>query len=477
MARASSLLPMLAAAALLGACQTASVPMNTQLTGEPAGPSYRLDDLNRESGATDIIIMVSMSGGGKRSAAFAHGALMAMRDLRFRGAAGESSLLDEVDQISAVSGGTFPAAHYGLYGERSFDTFRADFLDRDIEAYIYGTFLMPWNWEWMFNPLYGTNDRMATVYDRLMFHGATFGDLARRGRPQIGIVATDISYGLPFAFLPQSFDLICSDLHGFPIARAVAASNGFPVLFSPVTLRNNRAGCPVPEPEVPRPHHGPADLRAQVLEAAQARYRDPETTRWVHLMDGGISDNLAMRSMLNAMLLLRRDAAHNASRLTAIRRILMISVDGQAAADPSWPQQRVVTSLGQILSAVSGTQIDNYNVETLLLARSEIEQLAREIAVLRCRQAPRIDGQACDDVHGGVVHIALSNYPDVAERQRLQAIRTGLTIPAEDVTTLLRAGAAMVRNSPELRRELEAMAPRPEAVARAARRRVSVQGP
>jgi hypothetical protein len=70
-------------------------------------------------------------------------------------------------------GGTFTAAHYGLHGARSFDTFRADFLDQDIEAYIYGTFLMPWNWEWMINPLSGINDRMATVYDRLMFHGAT----------------------------------------------------------------------------------------------------------------------------------------------------------------------------------------------------------------------------------------------------------------------------------------------------------------
>jgi polar amino acid transport system substrate-binding protein len=75
-----------------------------------------------------------------------------------------------------------------LYGEKSFATFPDDFLYRDIEAYVWGTFLLPWNWDWIVNPLVGTNDRMTQVYDRLMFHGATFADLHRRGRPQISAI-------------------------------------------------------------------------------------------------------------------------------------------------------------------------------------------------------------------------------------------------------------------------------------------------
>jgi len=81
---------------------------------------------------------------------------------------------------------------------------------------------------------------MTQVYDRLMFHGATFADLARRGRPQVSVNVTDINFGRPFGFLPQTFDVICSALTSVPIARAVAASNGPPVLFSPVTLRRYR---------------------------------------------------------------------------------------------------------------------------------------------------------------------------------------------------------------------------------------------
>src|SRR6201987_140319 len=94
---------------------------------------------------------------------------------------------------------------------------------------------------------------MTSVYDRVMFHGATFADLYRRGRPQVNINATDISFGTPFGFLPQTFDVICSDLPSVPVARAVAASNGFPVLFGPITLHNYRGpDGPLPSPLPPR---------------------------------------------------------------------------------------------------------------------------------------------------------------------------------------------------------------------------------
>ena len=210
--------------------------MNEPLRSAAGNTEYRLVDVNRSGGAESALVLVALSGGGKRSAAFGFGVLRGMRDIHVQPEGKDSTLLDEVDLLAGVSGGSFPAAHFGLYGEKSFETFPDEFLYPDIEAYIWGTFLLPWNWDWIFNPLVGTNDRMTQVYDRLMFHGATFADLFRHGRPQVSINATDISFGSPFGFLPQTFDVICSDLATLPIARAVAASNGFPVLFGPVTL-------------------------------------------------------------------------------------------------------------------------------------------------------------------------------------------------------------------------------------------------
>ncbi|MGC2201045.1 MAG: patatin-like phospholipase family protein [Stellaceae bacterium] len=436
---------------MLAACSSLSVPMNEPLHSASGNTEYRLLDVNRLGGAESALVLVALSGGGKRSAAFGHGVLRGMREIRVRPEGKDSALLDEVDLVAGVSGGSFPAAHFGLYGAKSFETFPDEFLYPDIEAYIWGTFVLPWNWDWIFNPLAGTNDRMTWVYDRLMFHGATYADFYRRGRPQVSINATDISFGSPFGFLPQTFDVICSDLSNLPIARAVAASNGFPVLFSPVTLRNYRGpDCPLPPPvSADAWSRAQNDLRTRALLETLYRYSDGQQSPWIHLMDGGISDNLALRVLLNNMLLLDTRVDRFPADLTAVRRILVISVDGQSAPNPNWPRQRIVSGLGQVLSAVSSTQIGAYNIETLIAVQSTVDDLVDKLRVMRCRQAPVIGGFACGDVAGRVLRVSLSDYPDPEQRARLVAIRTGLTLPREQVDALVSAGETMIGRDAE----------------------------
>jgi NTE family protein len=427
------------------------MPMNEPLRSAAGNAEYRLLDVNRSGRAESALVLVALSGGGKRSAAFAFGVLRGMADIPVRPEGTGSTLLDEVDMLSGVSGGSFPAAHFALYGRKSFDTFPDEFLYADIEAYIWGTFLLPWNWDWIFNPLTGTNDRMTWVYDKLMFHGATFADLYRHGRPQVSINATDIGFGSPFGFLPQTFDVICSDLASLPVARAVAASNGFPVLFGPVTLRNYREpNCPLPSPLPASAWEGAQnDLRRGALIENLYRYADGRQTPWIHLMDGGISDNLALRVLLNDMLLLDLNTDRFAAGLLPVRRILIISVDGQSAPNPNWPRQRVVSGLGQIISAVTSTQIGAYNLETLIAVESAVDDLVGKLRALRCRQGRVIDGYACDDVAGKVVRVSLADYPDPQTRARLVAIRTGLTLPRDQVDALVAAGETMiVRDGP-----------------------------
>ena len=132
-----------ALALLLGSCQTAFVPTNQPLPQNPQGtPVYSggyslLPMLQRPQG--EIVFIMAFSGGGKRSAAFAHGVLRGLRQIPVVEDGRTRSLLDELDYIAAVSGGSFPAMHYGLYHDKSFETFPGEFMKQDINAYVRGT--------------------------------------------------------------------------------------------------------------------------------------------------------------------------------------------------------------------------------------------------------------------------------------------------------------------------------------------------
>ena len=50
----------------------------------------------------------------------------------------ERNLLHEVDILTGVSGGSFPAAYYALHRDAMFQTFREDFLNEDLNDEIAG---------------------------------------------------------------------------------------------------------------------------------------------------------------------------------------------------------------------------------------------------------------------------------------------------------------------------------------------------
>src|SRR5258706_6264160 len=106
----------LAAAALAG-CAT---PVYNPATNEPltaATPPNMgapVDVMHENS------IMLSFSGGGLRAAAFAHGVLTALAQLK----TADGDLLDDVAMISSVSGSSLAAAHYGVYGREGLARFR-----------------------------------------------------------------------------------------------------------------------------------------------------------------------------------------------------------------------------------------------------------------------------------------------------------------------------------------------------------------
>jgi len=397
-----------------------------------------------------MLVMLAFSGGGTRAAAFAYGVLEELRDTQVVVGGRSRRLLDEVDLVSGVSGGSFVAAYYGLYGDRIFQDFEPRFLRRNIQRDLILALFNPVNWVRLLSPFFSRSDLAAAYYDRNIFNGATFADLAHGPGVEVVINATDMVRGSRFSFRQPQLDFICADLGPIQIGRAVAASAAVPGPLTPVILKSYAGTCgfkPPPWIEQARADREGSRRRlrqAQVLHS----YLDPEQ-QFVYLLDGGISDNLGVRFTLeravqegNVGQALEMAGARNA------RQILLIVVNAETEPDFERREGGPITiGLLALIRTVTGIQTRSTNFETLELVRSNFETWARDLSERRG-----------EPVEFRLVDLYFDEIPDPAERAYLNNLPTSFVLDEEAVNRLRTAGRTLLRNSPAFRDALAGMA-------------------
>jgi NTE family protein len=120
---------------LLGGC--ASRPINPPITQADPTAGYRFETRLGRVKQKESLVILAFSGGGTRAAAFSYGVLEFLRRTEVVGPQGQRvRLLDQVDVITGVSGGSFTALAYGLYGDRLFSEYEQRFLKRDVQGEI-----------------------------------------------------------------------------------------------------------------------------------------------------------------------------------------------------------------------------------------------------------------------------------------------------------------------------------------------------
>ena len=207
---------------LLGGCATRQV--NPAIAQYDPRSGHQFEGPGRWGDKQDLVIL-AFSGGGTRGAAFSYGVLEALRRIKIVTNSGRNiRLLDEVDVITGVSGGSFTALAYGLYGEKLFDDYEARFLKRNVQGELMARLLDPLNWGALSSTGWGRSELAAQLYDEILFNRATFADLYRAGGPMIAVSATDLATGSRVVFVPQKSDVMCADLGQFRLSRAAAAS-------------------------------------------------------------------------------------------------------------------------------------------------------------------------------------------------------------------------------------------------------------
>ncbi len=228
-------------------CEYVRPTLNAPLEQWKPGGGYRLSNLAPpEADNTDSLLLVtSFSGGGTRASTLAYGVLRELAGQPITWDGKHKRLLDELDVIFALSGGTFTGSYYALYGDQIFDDFEDRFLRKDWESELKSRILRsPSNWFRLWSPYFGRAHIMAELLDEALFDRKTYGDLlAKHQRPMLVIHASDMATLSRFEFNQFQFDFLCSDLSQLPIATASASSAALPLVLSPMSLKNHAGTC------------------------------------------------------------------------------------------------------------------------------------------------------------------------------------------------------------------------------------------
>lgn len=402
--------------------------------------SYRFDNLALGPGNTDeLFICLTFSGGGTRAAALAYGVLQELHDTAIPSASDgyTRSLLNEVDVVSSVSGGSFTALALKHWGNELFSgPFAERFLYHNVTAdlvvrvIVRNLFVLP-----LIFP-----DRIHIAADYVneeIFDHSTFAGF-RKQRPFVVVNATSMT-GHRFEFTQDDFDLLGSDLDTVPLGHAAMASSAYPLLLSPMRLRyyQDELSSWAIQKQLTNDHASLESPRrsewARGIVNRQSRdyALDVENHRFVYLLDGGVQDNLGMDYVLEAY---RsgpiRERLHTPEQAKRIRRLVVIAVNAATEMPDGVEQRRIAPGLLEMGSRSASIAVNSHSDRTLELARSLFDK----------------NGQGEDGLEYYLIEVNPRNVDDAERRKMLLSLPTRFDLRDSEVNAVIAAGRELLRN-------------------------------
>lgn len=446
----------------LGGCASVhNTPVN-----EPAHGSV-VDQLHlnfKEEAADndDLLIGLAFSGGGTRAAAFSFGVLSEFDRIGVPHAS--DKLLDRLDFISGVSGGSVTAAYYGLKKKAALTDFRERFLLQNAEAGLDTTLSLATMGRALGG---GINDQQGFTQwlDRNLFHGATYGQFREVGAPRVWINASDIYNRVPFVFGATAFTAICSDLTKFPLSNAVAASAAVPVAFAPIVVKAYPDTCTDPLPSwITR---SAADRNASPMlrsfASAILRYREGKVP-YIKLLDGGLVDNYGLAGFT-----ISRESSNTPygpltpQQAVKLRRSMFLVVDAKAGLSGDWVRSVDGPTGIDLVKAAIDTTIDASVGASYTAFERTMSDWQNALIKWRCglsaADRKRYGAPAnwnCRDLRFFMGRLGFDQL-DPTRAAALGNVPTRFNLPQQQVDDVIEAGRDALRINPALRDFLKSM--------------------
>jgi predicted acylesterase/phospholipase RssA len=377
----------------------------------------------------------------------------------------EKSLLDEVDCISSISGGSFTAAYYGLFGERIFQDFRGRFLEENVQGALIRKLINPVNWIRLASPYFGRIDLAGEYYDREFFEGKTFASLAEPSRrPFVILNATNMANGERFEFTQEQFNFLASDLNSYPVSRAVAASSAFPFLLSPISLKN----YPHTNFVLPRDYESGLDdydvnRRRYYWAMNRAIYTDDRRLPYLHLMDGGLADNIGLRPIEAAY---QRSSGFIRQLVNEgkIQTFVVIVVNAHTADKDEISKDESPQGLMTVASKTASIGMENYSIatiETMKELRKERVRAQKNLSACQKKldQCPGTTPlpKFAVEIDPYVIEVNFEAVKDPERREYFLSLPTSFSLTKEQVQALIEVGPKLLRESPDYQEFLQSL--------------------
>ena len=454
----------------------AHYPKNQPLAEPPTAIPYDFSRFDQPPDADETFVVLAFSGGGTRAACLSYGVLKELKNTTLPGT--DRTLLEEIDVISTVSGGSFTGAYYALFGDRIFADFETKFLKRNIQGELAGKVANPYNWFRLASPYFSRIDLAAELYDQTVFESASFDALARKAtRPFLIINATNLYQGARFEFTDPQFRYLGSDINSYPVSRAVAASSAFPFLLSPISLVNyaKPPGYEISEKDQNALEDYWNNKRTYYAVYNNFLYAEPDghtNHPYIHLMDGGLADNIGLRAIYD--LYVRADIRSKINK-GKIRRFLVIVVNSKADNPAKIDKKESPPDLVTVGFKTATLSLDNYSFETVEMFKELAAQRIQDQAALEACQ--QIINQNCSEkfkippLAGGQLKLYLADLtfdnipptspaPGIRGRDYYNELPTTFYLPGDQVDNLITVGGWLLKENPDFKRFLGEYQPR-----------------
>jgi NTE family protein len=220
------------------------------------------------------------------------------------------------------------------------------------------------------------------------------------------------------------------------------------LVLSPISLKNYAGQCGYQLPAWMSDEKRKGGIGAQRANELLS-YQEIEKRPNIHLLDGGLSDNLALRGLIEgASVMGGLESLLKSSHLKQVRKLVLLVVNAETSPDVLEYRSDHIPVISRAMRAMVDLPINRYSFDTITLVRQGVEKVRLDL-----RTTPRAaDSPFASDADIYFINVSLNKVVDADERWSLMKIPTTLYLTDQQIDQLLLAASRLICNNPDFQR-------------------------